>query len=32
MKRIDERDTMFARMALRKDSAEYRDYYAHQPK
>ena len=27
MKKIDERDTMFARKALRSDSDAYRDYY-----
>ncbi len=31
MKRIDERDTMFARMAYEKDSESYRDYYERNP-
>ena len=31
MKRIDERDTMFARMSYKKDSHEYRDYYGRNP-
>lgn len=31
MKRIDERDTMFARMALEKEGREYTDYYERNP-
>ncbi len=31
MKRIDERDTMFARMSYREGSAEYKDYYGRNP-
>lgn len=31
MKRIDERDTMFARMSYEKDSKEYHDYYKRNP-
>lgn len=31
MKRIDERDTMFARMALEKEGKEYKDYYERNP-
>lgn len=32
MKRIDERDTMFSRMNLEKNSKEYNDYYNKNPK
>lgn len=31
MKRIDERDTMFARMSYKKGSYEYKDYYSRNP-
>ncbi|WP_432661772.1 reductive dehalogenase domain-containing protein [Wukongibacter baidiensis] len=31
MKRIDERDTMFARMSYQKDSEQYDDYYKRNP-
>ncbi len=31
MKRIDERDTMFARMGYQKDSEQYKDYYKRNP-
>lgn len=31
MKRIDERDTMFARMGWEKDGAAYREYYTRHP-
>lgn len=31
MKKVDERDTMFARMAYKKDSPEYEDYYKRNP-
>jgi hypothetical protein len=31
MKKFDERDTMFARKALRPNSNAYRDYYERHP-
>lgn len=31
MKRIDERDTMFARMSYKKGSKAYEDYYRRNP-